>query len=327
MNTDTASNTTILIVDDEDSIRRLLHRLIRHNGYTCFLASNGKEALAVLNSQAVDVVITDIAMPEMDGIELTRRIKENFDSDVIMMTGYIKDLSYGDAIATGASDFVQKPFDSEEFQIRLKRVIRERSIHAELKESLNQVREVLDGVIHSLSSTVEARDPYTSGHQKRVSAIAVSIAECMGLPEYQISGIRMAGLIHDIGKIAIPAEILSKPGRLSDIEFKLIQNHAQVGYEILKDIRFPMPIADMVHQHHERIDGSGYPQGLKGDEILLESKIIAVADVVEAMSSHRPYRPTLGISVALEEIKLYGGTRYNPDVVAACLKTVTEKGL
>ena len=312
------NNINILIVDDEEPIRRLVSRLIKNTGYNLYQASCGKDALEILSHESIDAVITDINMPEMDGIELTERIKSNYDSDVIMMTGALRDLAYGAAIAKGASDFIQKPFDSEEFRIRLSRVLKEREIRKALKGSLENMKAILDGVIQSLSSTVEARDPYTSGHQKRVVKIAVAIGRYMHLSEDQLSAIRMAGLIHDIGKIAIPAEILSKPGSLSEIEFALLKGHPQVGYDIVKDISFPMPIGEIILQHHERLNGQGYPRGLKGDDMLVEAKILSVADVVEAMSSHRPYRPALGMDKALEEIEKNRGILYDPAVVDAC---------
>lgn len=325
MNLEGDNRASILVVDDEDPIKRLLHRLFTKSGYDCFMASDGLEALTILDREPVDVVITDIHMPRMDGIELARRVKEHYHSDVIMMTGFIKNITYKDAVAKGANDFVEKPFATEELKVRLERVLRERKTHAELKKSVKQIQAVLDGVINSLSLTVEARDPYTAGHQKRVAAIAVAIAERMALSDSQIKGIQMAGYIHDLGKIAVPAEILSKPSRLSEPEFNLLKNHPEVGYEILKDIDFPMPIAGIVYQHHERIDGSGYPRGLTGGDILLEAKIMAVADVVEAMSSHRPYRPSLGIDKAIEEISSRRAVAYDSDVVAACLEVIRKK--
>jgi putative nucleotidyltransferase with HDIG domain len=288
------------------------------------VASNGLEAIAVMDETVVDVVITDIAMPKMGGIELTKQIKENYSADVIMMTGYFKDLSYENAVTQGATDFIQKPFSTKEFQIRLKRVIKERKTNQELKESLKRMNDIVDGVINSLSSTVDARDPYTAGHQKRVAQLAVSIATAMALSQTKIASIRMAGILHDIGKIAIPAEILSKPSTLSDIEFSLIKTHPQVGYDILKNINFPTPVAKIVHQHHERLNGSGYPLGLSGEDILFEARILTVADVVEAMSSHRPYRPGLGIDKALAEIQKNKGEFYDPDVVDACLTAMSE---
>jgi|WetSurMetagenome_2_1015567.scaffolds.fasta_scaffold75496_1 PAS domain S-box-containing protein/putative nucleotidyltransferase with HDIG domain len=195
-----------------------------------------------------------------------------------------------------------------------------------VRESLDRLRRAFEGMVEAMSVTVEMRDPYTAGHQRRVSKLSAAIAEQMGIEESRMEGIRMAGDIHDIGKIYIPAEILSKPGKLSDIEYTIIKTHPQVGYDILKNIEFPWPIADIVVQHHERLDGSGYPAGLKGDGIRLEAKIIIVADVVEAMSSHRPYRPAHGIAKAIEEISRNRGILYDATVVDACLTLFREKG-
>lgn len=196
----------------------------------------------------------------------------------------------------------------------------------ELKDALDKLRKTLGGTIQALAATVETRDPYTAGHQKRVADLSRAIAKEMGLSLDRVEGIRMAGTIHDIGKICVPAEILSKPGKISESEFNIIRTHSQAGYDILKDIEFPWPIAEMVLQHQERMDGSGYPNGLKGDQIIIGARILAVADVVEAMSSHRPYRASLGIDNALEEISKNKGVFYDPDVVDACLKIFREKG-
>jgi PAS domain S-box-containing protein/putative nucleotidyltransferase with HDIG domain len=194
-----------------------------------------------------------------------------------------------------------------------------------LKQSFARLQRALEGTIHALAATAEMRDPYTAGHQRQVADLICAIAEEMGLPADEIEGIRMAGLVHDIGKMSVPAEILSKPSELSKTEMDLIKAHPQVGYDILKEIDFPWAVAKIVLQHHERMDGSGYPQGLKGDEILLEARILAVADVVEAMASHRPYRPALGIEMALEEVSKNKGSLYDPDVVDACLELFTKK--
>ena len=195
-----------------------------------------------------------------------------------------------------------------------------------LKESLARTTEVQDGTIEALATLSEVRDPYTAGHQRRVTRLACAVARELGLPADRVAGLRVMGLLHDMGKISVPAEILSKPGKLSDTEFAIIKSHAQAGYEIVKEIRFPWPVAEVILQHHERLDGSGYPQGLQGDEIVLDAKILAVADVVEAMVSHRPYRPALGIELALEEIAQKKGVLYDPEVVDACLKLFAEKG-
>jgi PAS domain S-box-containing protein/putative nucleotidyltransferase with HDIG domain len=194
-------------------------------------------------------------------------------------------------------------------------------MEADLKESLEKTNRLLDETVHSLSSAVEKRDPYTAGHQQRVAQLACAIAvELGGLAAERLKGIWTGAILHDIGKIYVPAEILTRPGHLSEIEFELIKSHAEVGYEILKDIEFQWPVPLIVRQHHERLDGSGYPAGLRGDEILFEARILGVADVVEAMSSHRPYRPGKGIEFALEEITSARGTAYDPSVVDACLK-------
>jgi HD-GYP domain-containing protein (c-di-GMP phosphodiesterase class II) len=175
-------------------------------------------------------------------------------------------------------------------------------------------------------SAVEARDPYTAGHQTRSANLAHGIATEMGLPQEKIEGIRIAGSIHDIGNLSIPAEILSKPSKLTNIEFSLIKEHTMKGYEILKDVEFPWPLAEIVYQHHERMDGSGYPRNLKGDDIMIEARILSVADVVEAMASHRPYRASLGIHAALDEIEKNRGILYDMNVVDACLRLFREKG-
>ena len=195
----------------------------------------------------------------------------------------------------------------------------------ELQQSFENLKKVMDATIQAIAMMVEKRDPYTSGHMQRVSSLTRAIAKEIGLSEQQIEGAYMAAAIHDIGKISLPAEILAKPIPLSDIERSLIQAHPQAGYDILMGIEFPWPLAEIVLQHHERMDGSGYPQGLSGDSILEAARIIGVADVVETMSSHRPYRPSLGIDKALEEITKNRGLLYDPPAVDACLKIVNDK--
>jgi PAS domain S-box-containing protein/putative nucleotidyltransferase with HDIG domain len=196
----------------------------------------------------------------------------------------------------------------------------------ELKLSASKLKNAMEGTINTLALAAEVRDPYTAGHQQRVSLLSVAIANEMGLPEEQKEGIRVGSSLHDIGKIYVPAEILSKPGRLKVNEFNLVRDHAEVGYELLKAIEFPWPVAEMILQHHERYNGSGYPRGLSGDSIMLESSIIAVSDVVESMASHRPYRPAFNIEKALLEILQNKGTLYHPDVVDCCLRLFNEKG-
>lgn len=188
----------------------------------------------------------------------------------------------------------------------------------------SELRKSLDTTVNALASVVETRDPYTAGHQKRVTKLACAMAKEMELSNEQIEGLYLAGLLHDIGKITVPAEILAKPSRLTNSEFDIIKTHPQVGYDILKNIAFPWPIADITHQHHERMNGSGYPNGLESDEIIFEAKILAVADVVEAMSSHRPYRPALSLDITIEEISKNKGILYDPQIVDVCLKLLKE---
>ena len=189
----------------------------------------------------------------------------------------------------------------------------------DLKRSLEKLNRAMIGTISAMAAIAEIRDPYTAGHQRRVAELAKAIALELGLGEDCAETVRLAGLIHDIGKIYVPAEILSKPGRLNATEFSLIRLHPEVGYDILKRIDFPWPLAPIVLQHHEHMDGSGYPKGLRSEEILVEARILAVADVVEAMASHRPYRPALGLERALQQVSTHAGTRYDQHVVDACL--------
>jgi PAS domain S-box-containing protein len=194
------------------------------------------------------------------------------------------------------------------------------------KQAVERIKKVLGATVQAIAVTVETRDPYTAGHQRRVADLARAIAMEMNLSVDQIDGIRMAAAIHDLGKISVPAEILSKPTKLTNIEFSLIKTHSQSGYDILKDIDFPWPVARTVLEHHERMNGSGYPNGLTGDNILMESRILSVADVMEAMASHRPYRPGLGLDAALKEIEKNKGTLYDNSVADVCLRLFREKG-
>ncbi|MBN1277584.1 MAG: HD domain-containing protein [Deltaproteobacteria bacterium] len=254
-----------------------------------------------------------------------------------MLSGVDDPMIAEEALKIGVYDYIIKPFEMNEILISTANALRRRQLEIdnkaysgslekmvaertlEIQKTVKKLRNALESSINAIALTVEIRDSYTAGHQQRVARLADAIALKMGLSEDQVDGLHLAGVIHDLGKIGVPAEILSKPGRISEIEFGLIKTHPQVGYNILKGMEFPWPIAKIVLQHHERINGSGYPFGISSDEILLEAKILGVADVVEAMASHRPYRASLGIDKALEEISSKRGILYDADIVDICL--------
>lgn len=230
------------------------------------------------------------------------------------------EVAHDGAVRIAEVRFVETKWEGNTaFLASLRDVTQRKQMERELENNLLQLQTTIRGTIQAMASAVEKRDPYTAGHQQRVADLSKAIAEALNLPEEQIQGLYLAALIHDVGKISIPAEILTKPGGLTELEMMLIQTHSQSGYEILKEIPFPWPIAEIVLQHHEKIDGSGYPKGLAGHQILMEAKILSVADVVEAMASHRPYRPAVGITAALEEIEKKKGIHFDEEAVDACL--------
>jgi HD-GYP domain-containing protein (c-di-GMP phosphodiesterase class II) len=212
-----------------------------------------------------------------------------------------------------------------EAKSRTKRKLMEDKMDVKRRQHLDRLHKSLEDAIHAMAAMVETRDPYTAGHQRRVAELATAIATEMNMESSRIDGLRMASMIHDIGKISIPSDILTKPAKLIDPEFDLIKTHPFSGHNILKDIDFYWPIARIVLEHHERMNGSGYPNGLKGEQILLESRILSIADIVEAISSHRSYRAALGIDLALEEITGNSGVLYEPEAVDACVRLFKEK--
>ncbi|MBL7205116.1 MAG: response regulator [Desulfobacteraceae bacterium] len=334
----------ILVVDDDEQILKLQKFLLETNSYKCTLAINTAEARNAMQDQNFEVVLCDVNMPGESGMDFARYVLTEYADTAVLMVTAVDDPEIArTALEIGAYGYIIKPFKPNELIIDVANALRRRDLeiknrdHREnleklvaerterLQDTLESLRKAMGSTIRVISSTVEMRDPYTAGHQQRVTTIACAIATEMGLPEDRIDGLRMAGVIHDLGKIAVPAEILSKPGEITEAEFSIIKSHPQVGNDILKDIEFPWPIAEIVYQHHERMDGSGYPQGLSGEDILLEARILCVADVVEAMASHRPYRPALGIEKALDEISENKGVFYDPEVVGALFRLKTSE--
>jgi len=241
--------------------------------------------------------------------------------------GYVKDFEVQQRCKDGTPIWVSLTFQAvrdEQGNIRYYEGMSQDITDRKL--SMERIIKSLEATVRAMAVTVETRDPYTAGHQRRVAELAGAIAEEMELSCEQKNSVRLASVIHDLGKISVPAEILSMPRKLSDIEFSLVKNHAESGFEILKDIDFPWPIAEIIRQHHERLDGSGYPRGLRDDELLIEAKILMVADVVESMISYRPYRPARALEEGLAEIEENRDLLYDPEVVDACLRLFREKG-
>jgi len=328
----------ILVVDDEEQVRRMLGRMLQRHGYGFIPAADAAEARKCLDDQTFDLVLCDVKMPGESGIDLAKDIGAQYeDTAVIMLTAVDDSEVARGAIEAGVYGYILKPFKPNEVIINIRNALRRRDLEMAnrsyrrnlermVEERTVRLRETMEGIIRAMSLTVESRDPYTSGHQQRVAGLAGAMAKEMGFSNDQAQGIRLAGMIHDLGKISVPTDILTKPTRLTDIEFALIKSHSQVGYDILKEIEFPWPIARMVHQHHEKMDGSGYPLGLSGEDILPGARILCIADVVEAMASHRPYRPALGLEKAMEEISANSGKRYDPEAAKVCLRLIGKEG-
>lgn len=338
---------SIVIVDDNPNNLQVLGAMLQLEGYKVRPALSGELALRAIAVSPPDLVLLDVRMPGMDGYETCRRLKEqpeSADIPVIFISALNENEDKLLAFDAGAVDYVSKPFQAAEvlarvrvqlqlhqMQQRLENQVMERTAELRitcesLESSRAQYRRMLEQTIQAIALTIEKRDPYTAGHQVRVSALATAIAQKMGFDTDRLDGLRLGGMIHDIGKIYLPAEILSRPGRLTDAEFTLVKTHSEVGSDIIAKVDFPWPVAQMILQHHERINGSGYPKGERGNAILLEARILAVADVVEAMATHRPYRPALGIVVALDEIRQGRGHLYDPDVVDVCLCLFNDQG-
>jgi response regulator RpfG family c-di-GMP phosphodiesterase len=341
------TKASILLVEDDPFVRKSMAAFLENCGFHILQAENGRKGLELFTEKAPDLMILDLQMPGMNGFELLAAIKNDnsvFPTIVVSGTG-----SRDDVIATmklGAWDYLTKPIEdmvllelsvnqaleksqlikeNKQYQLHLEEEVSERT--AELQRQQQELKMTLISIVDVVASMVEKRDPYTAGHEQRVTSLVLAIARELELDEERYEGLGLSAAIHDLGKVAIPSEILAKPGKLTSIEYQLIQTHAQIGYDILTEgtAAFPWPIKTIVHQHHERINGSGYPLGLSGHDLLIESRILSVADVVEAMASHRPYRPALGIEVALQEISKYQGTLYDADVVTACLSLFANK--
>lgn len=326
-------NPLILIVDDNTTNIDLLLDVLKGQ-YRFGVAKSGPGALSFVQKKRPDIILLDIMMPDMDGFEVCSRLKADpalADIAIIFITALTESKYILKGFEMGAVDYITKPFKATEVRARvqthislqrMKTALNQQNVHLEeqVREKTALIREMFNATVSAMSLMAESLDPYTAGHQQRVSQYACAIARQMGLSSDKIEAIRIAGLLHDIGKIRVPVSILNRPGPLLKAEANLIRIHPYFGYNFLKNIPTPWPIADIVYQHHERLNGRGYPQGLVGKQILLESKIMAVADVVEAISSHRPYRPAHEMEYAINEIVSHKGDSFDPDVVDSFLE-------
>jgi putative nucleotidyltransferase with HDIG domain len=324
----------VLIVDDEPVILETSRQFLEKQGHDVRTAADVAAALGELDQDAVDVVLCDTVMPGSGGVDLLWSVRVRFpEAKVILITGEPSLETATEAVRAGAFDYLAKPVLRNDLLAAVKRAADFKALEDENRayraslESLVAARTkrltaLIDQIVSALTVAMESRDPYTAGHQRRVADIAMMTARRLGFDEHRVSTIRMAALLHDLGKLQIPAEILSRPTRLNPLERALVQEHAEASHAILAPVDFDEAIATMVLQHHERLDGSGYPRGLKGNDILPESRLLAVADSLEAMASHRPYRPARSLDAALDELRLARGATYDGECVDACAAAV-----
>jgi len=329
----------ILVVDDEEPIRDIVSSMLATAGYSCEKASSGMAALEVLaNGSEFELMLSDLMMANLDGLGLLERTKEKFPDMPVVMVTAVHDISVAlSAIRNGAYDYLLKPFEREQLLATVRRALENRRLKMENREYQNRLEALVDARTHQLRSamtnlersydvTLEAlgdaldlKDAETEGHSKRVTAYTIALARAIGLSADQIRVIARGAFLHDIGKMAIPDAILRKPGALSTEEVGIMREHCYRGYQMLKKIPFLAEAAEIVYSHQERYDGTGYPRGLKGDEIPLGSRLFSVADTLDAITSDRPYRPAQSIAAAREEIQRWSGRQFDPEVVKTFL--------
>jgi len=316
----------ILVVDDEPMIRDLLEQSLEKTGYDCSFAENGEAALEKMALVPFDVVVTDIDMPGMGGIELSKLIKTDFFADVIVMTGQIRSYQYDEIISLGASDFVEKPFSPREIVLRIDRVLRERRLRQIARKAHEELKESYIDSIHRLVMAAEYKDEDTGDHIIRIGKYCSLIAEKLNLPEKFVNTIHYAAPMHDIGKIGIPDKILLKPGKLTQIEFETIKTHAQIGARLLS--RSKSKILQMAQEialtHHEKFNGKGYPNQLKGADIPISGRIVAIADTFDALTSKRPYKEPYPKEITLNILQKERGEQFDPAILDIFINNFNE---
>lgn len=325
----------ILVVDDEEAIREIVTSMLVSAHYQCRQAGSGLEALALLNSgEEFELMLSDLMMADLDGIGLLERTKEKFPDMPVVMVTAVHDISVAlAAIRNGAYDYLLKPFEREQLLATVRRALENRRLKMEnrayqtnleslvaarteqLRKTMNNLERSYDITLEALGDALDLKDAETEGHSKRVTAYTIAIARAMGMPKEQISVIARGAFLHDIGKMAIPDQILRKPGKLDADEIALMREHCWRGYQMLKKIPFLVEAAEIVYAHQEKFDGTGYPRGLKADEIPLGARIFSIADTLDAITSDRPYRPAQSWQAAREEIYRWSGRQFDPEIV------------
>src|SRR5271166_3277386 len=334
----------ILVVDDEEAIREIVCAILIAAGYTCKQASSGMEALALLNSGDIfELMLSDLMMADLDGIGLLERAKEKFPDMPVVMVTAVHDISVAlAAIRNGAYDYLLKPFEREQLLNAVRRALENRRLKVEnrtyqtnleslvearteqLQKAVAELKRSYDITLEALGDALDLKDAETEGHSRRVTAFTILIARAMGLPSDQIDVIARGAFLHDIGKMAIPDNILLKPGKLDEGEREIMREHCYRGYQMLKKIPFLAEACEIVYSHQEHFDGSGYPRGLRGKEIPIGARIFSVADTLDAIISDRPYRPARSFAEARKEIKAWTGRQFDPEVVEVFLKMPDE---
>jgi putative nucleotidyltransferase with HDIG domain len=324
----------ILVVDDEEAIREVISTLLDAQGLQCTTASNGKLGLEAFRKDTFDLVLSDIVMPEMDGLKLLGELRlDDPDVPVIMVTA-MHDISIAlEAIRAGAYDYILKPFEKDQLYLSVRRALEHRNLVLEnrtyqsdleqlvaertqqLSIALQDLEQSYDYTLEALGGALDAKDAETEGHCQRVTAFTITIARAMGVEKGLLRHIARGAFLHDIGKMGVPDNILTKPGPLTAEEREIMRRHCDIGYAVLERIPFLKEAAEIVLSHQECYDGSGYPRGLKGEQIPIGARIFAVADTLDAMISDRPYRKALPISAAREEIQRFSGKQFDPRVV------------
>jgi cyclic di-GMP phosphodiesterase len=326
----------ILVVDDEEPIREIVSSMLVSANYQCRQAASGLEALALLNSgEEFELMLSDLMMADLDGIGLLERTKEKYPDMPVVMVTAVHDISVAlAAIRNGAYDYLLKPFEREQLLATVRRALENRRLKlenrqyqtnletlvadrtAQLRRAMQTLERSYDITLEALGDALDLKDAETEGHSKRVTAYTIAIARAMALPKEEINVIARGAFLHDVGKMAIPDNILRKPGKLNEEEIAIMREHCWRGYQMVKKIPFLQEASEIVYSHQEKFDGSGYPRGLKGEEIPLGARIFAIADTLDAMTSDRPYRPAQSWQAAREEIERFKGRQFDPEVVA-----------